>query len=837
MRGQLRIYLGAAPGVGKTFAMLDEGFRRHERGTDVVIGYVETHNRARTIAQVRDLEIVPRRQMEYRGQTFEEMDLDAVLTRAPRVALVDELAHSNVPGSRNEKRWQDIEELLAAGIDVISTVNIQHLESLNDVVENITDIKQRETVPDVFVRSADQVELVDMAPEALRRRMAHGNIYMPEKVDAALDNFFRPGNLGALRELALLWMADKVDDALLQYREQHDISRPWETRERVAVALTGAPGAANLIRRASRMAQRLRAELIGIHVVASDGLSSRTAPGLLDDVQLLKELGGRYIEVAGDDIAKSLVQAASAENTTQIVLGASRRSRWSEFTRGSVINAIVRAAGTGIDVHVISTKSLDQDSQPRTLVRKRFALAPLPPHRQRIALGLAIVGLPLLTLLLTSLRGRVGIESALECYLLFVVLIASIGGLMPAMISAVAAFLLLNWYFAPPYYTFTIANGRDVLALISFLVVSGVVSGLVDHAARSQSEAARAHAVAKALATMAATVLRDPTPMPSLTSQLATTFALDGAAVLRRTSDSEWIVEASAGAFAPTDPTTATMTLDIGDDALLAVNAARLGSDDRQLLADFATQLAVATQGLRLQREAAAAAMLVRTNELRAALLQAVSHDLRTPLTAIRAAATTLLSDDVEWDHATSHQMLQMIDDEAGRLNRIVANLLDMSRLQVGVVEVRRTPTDIGAIVGSAIIGLHLPIDRVSIDIDETLPAVLADGPLLERAVANIIENAARAAPEGTTVEVTATAVGDEIHLYVVDHGVGIPAELHDKVFQPFQRFGDQTNGTGVGLGLAVARGFIEAFDGRITIRETPGGGCTMIVALASETR
>ena len=229
--------------------------------------------------------------------------------------------------------------------------------------------------------------------------------------------------------------------------------------------------------------------------------------------------------------------------------------------------------------------------------------------------------------------------------------------------------------------------------------------------------------------------------------------------------------------------------------------------------------------------------MLVRTNELRAALLQAVSHDLRTPLTAIRAAATTLLSDDVEWDHATSHQMLQMIDDEAGRLNRIVANLLDMSRLQVGVVEVRRTPTDIGAIVGSAIIGLHLPIDRVSIDIDETLPAVLADGPLLERAVANIIENAARAAPEGTTVEVTATAVGDEIHLYVVDHGVGIPAELHDKVFQPFQRFGDQTNGTGVGLGLAVARGFIEAFDGRITIRETPGGGCTMIVALASETR
>lgn len=835
-RGQLRIYLGAAPGVGKTFAMLDEGYRRRARATDVVIGYVETHNRPRTTAQLRDMEIVPRAAVMYREQIFEEMDLDAVLARRPEVALVDELAHTNVPGSRNEKRWQDVEELLAAGIDVISTVNIQHLESLNDVIENITDIKQRETVPDVVVRGADQVELVDMTPEALRSRMAHGNIYEPAKVDAALANFFRPGNLGALRELALLWMADKVDDALTQYRARHDISRPWETRERVAVALTGAPGTDQLIRRAARMAQRLRAELIGVHVVVGDGLASRSAAGLNADRKLLEELGGRFVELVGDDVAKALVQAARAENTTQIILGASRRSRWTELLRGSVVNSIVRAAGPGVDVHVISTKRTEHDPVDLGVVRKQFGLAALGQRRRRLALALTAVGLPLLTLALTQMRGQLGLEIALETYLLFVVLIAALGGLVPAMFSAIAAFLLLNWFFAPPIHTFTIRNVRDVMALVSFLVVSSVVSALVDSSARRRTEAARAQAVARSLVTMAVTVLRDPDPVPSLTSQIASTFKLDGVSVFRRSSATEpWVLEASAGVAAPMNPQDATLSLDIGEGSLLAVNAHGLRAVDRTLLADFATQLTLATQGVRLQKEVNDAVALAHTNELRMALLQAVSHDLRTPLASIRAAATSLLSDDVEWGREASNELLEMIDDEAERLNRMVANLLDMSRLQTGAVDVRRDAVGIDGLVGEALIGLHLRPGQVLVDVPESLPRVLVDEPLVERAIANVVENAVRFSPQGRAVEVSAESAGDNVCLRVTDRGPGIAAELHAMVFLPFQRFGDQPNGVGVGLGLAVARGFVEACGGRITIESAPGAGCTFVITLPAE--
>ena len=355
-RGTLRVYLGAAPGVGKTYAMLNEGRRRHSRGTDVVVGFVETHGRTLTEAQIGPLEIVPRRTLTYRDATFEEMDVDAILARHPAQALVDELAHSNVAGSKHEKRWQDVEELLDAGIDVISTVNIQHLESVNDVVERITGVAQRETVPDSVVRAANQIELVDMSPEALRRRMAHGHIYDADRADAALANYFRPGNLAALRELALLWVADRVEDSLQQYMEDHGITEAWETRERVAVAITGAPGGETLIRRASRMAQRSKGQLLGVHVRANDGLVG-PPPALLErHRELLQELGGTYREVVASDATAGLLSFARAEHATQLVLGHSRSSRWAHLTRGSVVNNVIRQAGD-IDIHVISTRS------------------------------------------------------------------------------------------------------------------------------------------------------------------------------------------------------------------------------------------------------------------------------------------------------------------------------------------------------------------------------------------------------------------------------------------------------------------------------------------------
>ncbi len=488
-RGKLRVYLGAAPGVGKTFAMLNEGCRRLSRGTDVVVGYVETHGRSNTEAQIRELEVVPRRTIEYRGATFQEMDVDAVLARQPNVALVDELAHTNVPGCRNEKRWQDVEELLAAGIDVITTVNIQHLESMNDVVEAITGIEQREKIPDEVVRRAEQVELVDQTPEALRRRMAHGNIYAAEKVDAALANYFRVGNLGALRELALMWTADRVDEALEQYREAHGITGTWETRERVLVAITGAPGGDDVIRRAARMAMRTRGDLVGVHVRPADGLAGPSEERLAELRKLLSELGGEYHEVSGGDVAEALVGFARAENASQLVMGASQRSRWAELVRGSVINAVLRSSGP-IDVHVISTEPIEHGPALPVWRPARGARLPAPPGADRLAARGARAAAP--RAVLSTGRSGLGLPSVLLLFLLLVVLVATIGGLLPALFAAISGSLFANYYFTPPLHTFTIAEGEHLLALFVFLVVAGVVSWLVTIASRRTADAARA---------------------------------------------------------------------------------------------------------------------------------------------------------------------------------------------------------------------------------------------------------------------------------------------------------------------------------------------------------
>ena len=438
------------------------------------------------------------------------MDLEGLLARRPELVLVDELAHTNIPGSAHTKRWEDVNTLLDAGINVISTVNLQHLESLNDVVERITGVAQQETVPDRVVRAADQIELVDMAPEALRRRLAHGNIYPPERIDAALGNYFRQGNLTALRELALLWVADRVDEELHDYRERHDIAGPWETKERVVVSLTGAPGSAVLVRRAARMAMRTKAELVGVHVRTDDGLADAGSEGLGRNRALLDDLGGRYVEVVGADVAPALVQVARAENATQLVLGATHRSRLSEFVRGSVINSVIRAAGGALDVHVIATDASDAPEEAAAATgpvgqghhrpgpdrRRRHLLSPLSARRRLAAVLLGVVGFPLLTLLLTSTGSHADLATALSSYLVLVVAIAATGGVWPGALAAIAGFLLSNYFFAPPVHTFTIADARDVLALLMFLVTAGVVSVLVDIAAR-RSAAARTGALGR----------------------------------------------------------------------------------------------------------------------------------------------------------------------------------------------------------------------------------------------------------------------------------------------------------------------------------------------------
>ena len=835
--GSLRIYLGAAPGVGKTFAMLNEAHRRRERGTDVVVGFVETHGRARTAEQIGDLEVVTRRAMEHRGTTIAEMDVDAILRRRPDLVLIDELAHTNAPGSRNDKRWQDIQEILAAGIDVISTVNIQHLESLNDVVERITGIRQRETVPDHAVRAADQIELVDMAPEALRRRLAHGNVYGPDKIDAALGNYFRPGNLSALRELALLWVADRVDDALHEYRDRHGITRPWETRERVIVALAGAPNTDHLVRRAARIAERAKGELIGVHVMADTGLSTgdeASVPRMAAQRRLVEELGGEYRRINSNDVAGALVDLARSENATQIVLGATARPRWRELFSGSIINRVIRLSGP-IDVHVISRPAAPDESGERALPVMKPVLTPLSPHRQMWGWAIAIVGLPLITVAFSQLRDTFGLTSVLLLYLVLAMVVALVGGALPAVVAVVGGFVLANWYFTPPYHQLAIAHGENLLALVVYVFAAGTVAVLVDRVGRSRRRAARSQAEAEALAALAGSLTR-PGTVAEMVDQLRVTFGMRSAALLAR-QDTSWRTLVSSGVDPPRDPQQADVSRDVGDNVVLALAGRSISSEDQRVLSAFAAHLAAAAESARLQTEAAKASDLAAANTLRGSLLQAVSHDLRTPLASIKASISSLRQRDIDWAPDDIDEFQRTIEEETDRLTDLVDNLLDMSRLQASALDVALRPTSVEEAVLAAVASLGTAGSRVELDVPESLPDVAADPALLTTALANLVGNALRHASSACPPRITA---GEILHdgtprvaIRIIDRGPGIRPADRERVFQPFQRLVDhQADGTGVGLGLAIARGFVDSMGGELTLDDTPGGGVTMVVEL-----
>src|ERR1700729_4165318 len=597
-RGQLRIYLGSAAGVGKTFAMLGEGHRRAERGTDVVVAFVETHGRPHTAAQIEGLEVMPRRRLSYRGASFDEMDIDAVLARRPEVALVDEFAHTNVPGSRNEKRWQDVEELLEAGIDVISNVNIQHLASLNDVVEKITGVPQRETVPDAIVRAADQVELIDMTPEALRRRMAHGNIYRAEKIDAALTHYFRAGNLAALRELALLWLADKVDEGLQRYRAEHDIHGTWEARERVVVALTGGPEGDTLIRRAARIAARTSGgDLLAVHITKSDGLTGANPAALAEQRRLVESLGGTYHQVVGDKVPETLLTFARAENATQLVLGVSRRNWLSALLTGpGVSNRTIRGSGD-IDVHIVTH---GQMGRGRGLPRAHGGL----PLRRRLAgYALAVLLAPLLTLFLASLRSGLNLTSDVLFFLVAVIAVALVGGFVPALLEAIAGSLLLNYYFTPPVHQFTIAEANNALALGVFVVVGLVVSSVVDGAARRSKQAARASAESEMLVTAAGSVLRGQQALAAVLDRVREAFGMESVTLLERDPGTAgaargpstgWSPVAASGAPALARPEDADVDVPVTDNLTLGLRGRPLPASDPRILAAFAAYAAAA---------------------------------------------------------------------------------------------------------------------------------------------------------------------------------------------------------------------------------------------------
>jgi two-component system sensor histidine kinase KdpD len=834
-RGELRIYLGAAPGVGKTFAMLGEARRRADRDADVVVGLVETHGRDKTEELLTGLEVIPRRTMTHRGHVFTEMDTDAILTRAPEVAVVDELAHTNVPGSNREKRWQDIEVLLAAGIDVLSTVNVQHLESLNDVVQRITGVPQQETVPDEVVRKAEQIELVDITPEALRRRLAHGNVYPAHRIDAALGNYFRVGNLTALRELALLWVADQVDVALQRYRAEQRITDTWETRERVVVSITAGPESETLIRRARRIANRAGAELMVVHVLRGDGLAGAPADAVTRYRRLAEDVGATYHTVVGDDVPGALLDFARGVNATQLVMGTSRRPRLARLLDEGIGAGVIRGSGS-IDVHMVT------HSEAARGVRVRLERSPLDARRRLAGWVLAVLLPAAVSGGGSVLHQALDISTNAAGFVLASVAVALVGGLGPAVVSAVLGGVLLNYFFVPPTHTLDIATPENLVTLVTMMVVAVLVALVVDRAARRATQAAQARMEAALLASYARTVLTHPQPLVRLLEKIQENFGLHSVALLER-DGAGWQRVACVGPTPCDEPDEADVDVPVTPDVHLAIRGRALPATDRQVLEAAAGQALLALRQQRMTAQTAAAQRRAETTELRTALLSAVGHDLRTPLTSIKAASGSLRDPDLHLSTQDTEELLATIEESADRLAGLVDNLLDSSRLATGAVEPTMRPVGYDEVVALAMSGID---DRrlVEVDVDERLPAVLADAGLLERVVANVVDNAlrhgrsgpstrkARSAEDRAAVSVRASAYGGHVELRVVDHGRGLPKGSAGAVFAPFQRLGDRDATTGVGLGLSVAKGFTEAMGGTIRAEDTPGGGLTLVISL-----
>jgi two-component system sensor histidine kinase KdpD len=785
-RGRLHILLGAAPGVGKTYAMLEEGRRLLQDGKDVVIAIVETHGRTATAAMTEGLAMVPRCTVVHRDVELTDMDLDAVLARHPEVALVDELAHTNAPGLRHAKRWEDVEELLDAGIDVLSTVNIQHIESLNDVVEEITGVTQRETIPDAVVRAADQVEVIDLTPQALRERLSAGHVYPAERIDAALSNYFRVGNLTALRELALLWLADEVDTALQTYRTEHGIADPWEARERVVVALTGGPEGETLLRRGARIAARSGGgEVLGVHVVSQDGLRTSNPTVLAKQRDLIERLGGSYHQVVGDDVAHSLVEFAKAVNATQLVLGATRR-HWflAPLSHPDIGGAVIRESET-IDVHIVNTAA---SAKPFTLPRGTGSLT---RRRQLAGLVMALMGGPLLTWLLYLTRSEESLTTEVLAFQMLSVVVALIGGLWPALLSAVMSGLVINYLFVDPLLTLTIGNPSAIGTLGLYVVVSALVSFLVDRGARQTRETRRAAVETEVLAAVAGSVLRGQDAVQAILDRIREAFSftavrfVQGGTVLAESGS-------ATGVWTNHYPVGARASLDV---------------DGRDLAA---------------------------SERVRTALLAALSHDLRRPLAAATAAVSGLQTMDEALSPADRAELLSTAQESLASLTQLCSDLLDVSKLHAGVLVIARIPVELADVIMPALDEAGLAPGAVELDLGQAVAPALADPVLLQRVVVNLLLNAVRYAPAGTKVRVATSAFANTVECRITDHGPGVAPERLSEIFMPFQRQGDIDNTTGLGLGLALSKGFVEGMGGTLTPEDTPGGGLTMVITLPS---
>lgn len=835
-RGQLRVYLGAAPGVGKTVAMLAEGARSAARGKDVVIAVVEDHGRAYTATMMGDLPVVPRRVIRYRGIELSDMDTAAVLARRPQLALVDEFAHTNPPGSAHPRRWQDVHELLAAGIDVITTVNVQHLESLNDIVAQITGITQAETIPDEVVRAADQIELVDMSPQALRRRMAHGHIYPADTIDAALGNYFREGNLTALRELALLWVADRVEEGLAEYRDEHGVRGTWAARERIVVALGGGPEGAALLRRGARIAGRVTGrDLVAVHVVRSDGSMGAQAADIARQRLLVEQLGGTFTIVVGDDVPAAVLAFARSVDGTQIVVGVSQHGKLTRMVRPSTSMAIVRGSGD-IDVHMVTHQRAGHGAAGRW----RFH-----GHVRPWAWLTAVVVPIALAAALLPWQAAMNLSTVLLVFLLGVLAAALVGGIAPAVVTAVLAGLLANFLYTRPLGSLTVAQPQNVFALFVFVAVGVTVASIVHRSRARAAQARQGRAEAQLLADVALRSATSDTPVEAILDQARIGFGMSTALLVSESpaqspgqSQRETAQRIGARSGAAVDESDVLRSADAvvssGTDWSLALFGHPLAATDRRMVEVIAAQAALALDRVLLARQAEEGRQLRQADATRTALLAAVSHDLRTPLSAIKASASSLLDRSVQFTEADTRELLRTIDTSADRLDDLVSNLLDLSRLHTGAVTPLRRPVSVDEVVHRALIGV--PTGRIRNEIPDDLPLVDTDLGLMERVVANIVTNAIQHSPGNRPIRLVAGCLSldgaSQVQLRVIDHGSGVSEADRDKMFAPFQKLGDTPGDSGVGLGLAVARGLAEAVDATIEAEDTPGGGLTMILTV-----
>jgi two-component system sensor histidine kinase KdpD len=854
-RGRLNIFFGAAPGVGKTYAMLEAAQTRKRQGIDVVLGWVETHGRAETAALTAGLEQLPPRVVEHRGITLREFDLDAALRRRPGLLIVDELPHTNAPGSRHTRRWQDIEELLDAGIDVYTTLNVQHLESLNDVVAIVTGVAVTETVPDSIFDRAAEIELVDLPPDELLRRLREGRVYVPAQAERAMEQFFRKGNLIALRELAMRRAAERVDAQVAEWRRgEAGAGRAWPTRERLLVAVGAAPQSADLVRAAYRMAARLRAPWIALSVEhpGSDRLARHDRERVASHLALAERLGGEVLVVRGERVADEILAAARNRSASRIIVGKPRRSPWRERLQGSLVETVIRGSGT-IDVLVTS----GEEGEPG-----RVEPRPKPPAQHRPAdYARALMIVTLSTALCWAMRGPFTLADKSMIYLLGVLIASSSLPRGPSLLAAVMSVAALDFFFVPPFFTFSVADLRFIITFGVMLVVGITVSHLT-HRIRQQAETARSRerrsaalytmirefAVETSVDDIAAAAVRQVqdlveadavilladaqgrlVPRAGLESPLGTSerenavarWVYDHGRPAGRDSDT---LPASEGLFLPLIGSRDTL-------GVLGVGLARARQQpspaQRQLLETFVAQTALALERALLAERATAAGIAAETEHARSTLLAAVSHDLRTPLSSIRGTADMLLDETTAIPPAARRELLETIRDEAERLTRLITRLLELTRLDSGALEVNKELCPLEELVATALQRLHQKLEGREVHV--ALPAgvllVPVDPALIEQVLVNLLENALRYSPQGAPIEVTGTAQGDVLTVAVADHGSGIPPGEEEHIFERFYRLHDGARSGSSGLGLTICRAIVRAHGGEIHAENSPGGG------------